>query len=511
MRQRLTDNPFKRDPLGSKCRQRPGSAVRVSPEFSAAAAIMTTAVSLSHQTLAKLVTLGEKAQQLRSAEGLAHASSQTLDLPLGEDAYWIGRYYQALAINRLGKSHFDEADAILLQVADHGPQLFRAKAHAAIGTNYTLRGDNRTALDLYACATQIARRCEPGGLHTIYTVRFQNAVIEYFEGDSRRALVAFEELMPLALQMGSEFPPVLHHYCNNLAATLGASGRLEEALHFSKVIAGSPFSRAYPEWGATCADLAEKTRTRSRSVVAIPVAVREIGAGPDPGARPEGTLVPKTETSASKKSARHAGMMEQHSERALLRAGAARRRAIAAKFTFYSLSQPRDASILRMDWQCPEASVEVQLPRPGSARGPPRAAREPLTFSLSAVLAQSLGCAHCRYARVAGSILISVCPPHVKVRGPPVSAVRCPWRRCPHHFTGPPYFRTSSLLPIRSRPNPPDLFSRSRSRSPPSHTQAPCFQQSNHAKSPVQKRGLVLLADEISSQKIIPYATKEVA
>jgi tetratricopeptide (TPR) repeat protein len=243
--------------------------MRTAPELCAAAAALSSTVSLGHRWLVELATEGERAQALRSAEGLARTSRRILTLPLGDDAYWIGKYYEALAMNRRGRHAFPEANEILIEVADHGPELFRAKALAAIGTNLSDSGDNESALKMYAEAARIARACEGGDLQLLLAIRFQIARIAYAEGDERGSLSRLEALGPLALQIGIECPPLLQHYYNNLAVALAANGRLEEALYFSEPIAESPFSKAYPEWGRTRSDLLERKRTRSGSVVSM--------------------------------------------------------------------------------------------------------------------------------------------------------------------------------------------------------------------------------------------------
>jgi hypothetical protein len=270
MRQRLENIRFIKDLSGPNPRQPSCAAMRMPPEFSVAvAAAVTGAASLAHQRLAELVTEGEKAQSLRSSEGLARTSQRILALPLGDDAYWIGKFYEALALNRRGKPAFSEANEILIAVADHGPELFRAKALVVIGSNLYDSGDNKTALEFYGEATKIARCCESCDIRLIRDIRTQIALIAYADGDQRRALSQLEAMEPLALRVGRGCPPLLLQHYNNLAVALAANGRLEEALYFSEPSAESPFSKAYPEWGRTRSDLLERKRTRSGSVVSM--------------------------------------------------------------------------------------------------------------------------------------------------------------------------------------------------------------------------------------------------
>jgi hypothetical protein len=256
-----------RDLTGCDPRQAHPGVIRVIPHISAAA--LVNAASSSHRKLAESIRLGEKAQAVRSAEGLSRASQDILDLPLGKIADSIGGYYHALFLNRQGPEASAEADNILTDVADHGPLLFRAKACVAMATSLRDAGDSKAALEVYTEAAQIAESCGHGGLHPIFVVAFQHALIKYDHGDFRGALADIEKLEPLASHVGLELPAVLHSYYNNLAAFLIADGRAAEATRFSEVLLSSPFRSAYPEWQRTCADLDRKTRSRPSSFVVI--------------------------------------------------------------------------------------------------------------------------------------------------------------------------------------------------------------------------------------------------
>jgi tetratricopeptide (TPR) repeat protein len=106
------------------------------------------------------VWLGEWAQSVRSAEALSLASQKILSLPLGEAADSIGRYYRALCLNRQGQQAFAEANEILIDVADHAPMLFRAKACVAVATSLYIGGDYKAALEIYAEAARMVGSCE---------------------------------------------------------------------------------------------------------------------------------------------------------------------------------------------------------------------------------------------------------------------------------------------------------------------------------------------------------------
>jgi tetratricopeptide (TPR) repeat protein len=259
-----------RDLSDCDSRQPHPGAIKIVPRLTAAA-LVDAARSSSHRKLAEAIQLGEFAQSIRSADGLSRASQNILNLPLGKVADSIGRYYRALTLNRQGPHAFPEANEILIDVADHGPPLFRSKAGVARATNLRNTGDSKAALEIHAEAVQIAGSCEHGTLHPLFFAALQCALIKFDEGDYRGALAAMERLEPLAKQIGLEFPALLHIYYNNLAFSLIANGRVEETSRLSEILLASPFLNAYPEWQKTCADIALKTQPRSRSFVSMSV------------------------------------------------------------------------------------------------------------------------------------------------------------------------------------------------------------------------------------------------
>jgi hypothetical protein len=252
-------------------RQGHPGAIKIAPRLSAAALIYA-ARSSSHRKLAEAIQLGEWSQSVRSAEGLSRASKIIADLSLGRSANSIGRYYHALSLNRQGPQASAEANEILIDVADHGPDLFRAKARVAFATKLRNAGDTKAALKIHWEALRIVGSCEHGKLHPLFFAALQLALIKFDEGDFSGASAGFQGLEPLARQVGLEFPALLHIYYNNVAFSLIANGRAEETLRLRQILSASPFRDAYPEWQRTCVDIAHKTRPRRPSFVSISVA-----------------------------------------------------------------------------------------------------------------------------------------------------------------------------------------------------------------------------------------------
>jgi hypothetical protein len=245
----------------------PGALEAVS-HLSTSAAV-NRAVSEYHRELAECVRVGDYAQSIRSRAGLEAVSQRILELPLGSDAYYIGRYYEALSINRQGPEAFPRSSAILTEVADCGPLLIRAKAHVALATNQSLAGDMHAAAKLYAEATKIAASCDSGGLHPVFLAALQGAIIKSEQGDYRGALSDARALEPLALQVAQEWPALFHVYLNTIVVALIGDGRPEEAARFCETLRTSRFRHLYPEWGRTGDEVDLALRKGTRLIIAV--------------------------------------------------------------------------------------------------------------------------------------------------------------------------------------------------------------------------------------------------
>jgi len=259
-------------------------AIKVAPKLSAAAVtVMESAMSASRRLLATYIDTGERAHAQRNVDALRLVGDSILELPLVGASSLIGRYYQALAINRQGPQAYPRANKLLLEVADRAPAIFRAKARVALGTNANICGDKKTAESMYAEALTIIGSCGQGGLHPTFLIRFQHAYFKTSKGDHRGALEDLEKLAPLAQLIGQRYPALLQLYYNNLAMGLLRAGRIDEAELLCRILAASPFKRAYPEWGEPLALLASKRQqplgqaqvTGAGFARSTPVAVRQ--------------------------------------------------------------------------------------------------------------------------------------------------------------------------------------------------------------------------------------------
>ncbi|HXG67233.1 MAG TPA: hypothetical protein VNO70_19175, partial [Blastocatellia bacterium] len=105
--------------------------------------------------------------------------------------------------------------------------------------------------------------------YTLISTQKMIAVCKGLDGDHHGALKILENLFPIANSVRWPQPQIYFDYLNSCAVELAEVGRLEEARRFSQIVLASPFSPAYPEWGETLAEITEKARRASRSVVAV--------------------------------------------------------------------------------------------------------------------------------------------------------------------------------------------------------------------------------------------------
>jgi hypothetical protein len=232
-------------------------------------ALINTTFVRSNSRLALYIQLGEAGWSVRSGPVMEEAGKAIRELHVGEEIEWIGEYYLAQSLNRLGPHAFDEANGMLEGVIEHGPQIYRAKALGALGTNVCVKYGSEAARPICAEAARISAACE-GNLQPTFSVAFQSAFMQHLEGDHRGALARFQDLQFMARLIARSYPALWCHYCNNLAVTLMASGQLAEAARYVKVIRESPFAAAYPEWKRTCDEFdALRAMSPSRSIVAV--------------------------------------------------------------------------------------------------------------------------------------------------------------------------------------------------------------------------------------------------
>jgi tetratricopeptide (TPR) repeat protein len=214
----------------------------------------------------RLIRLCEHTFNLRDMEALQQASLALTNLPIAE-VRQIGRYYQAIAISRIGQT--DEALSLLEAVADHAPTVYRARAIQTLGSIYHRLGRLDEAVRFYPEAVRLASTEGGRDLLTTLMVHLELSCIKSEIGDHGEALADLEGLSPLVRIVGQQTPLYFYLYQNELAIEFAELGRIAEAEAACAIALASPFAHAYPEWSATRDEIAVKRQSATPSIIAI--------------------------------------------------------------------------------------------------------------------------------------------------------------------------------------------------------------------------------------------------
>jgi hypothetical protein len=217
----------------------------------------------------RLVVLAEHAHAFRHMDVLEQVSQFLMSWPLPRQYEAIGRYYQALCVQRLGRGDADRAASLLARLVESAQPKYRVRAMISLAANWRHQSDNQSALSLYCEAGRFASRNNLNDSYSIITAQRMFAVIDGEDGNHRGALALLENLFPLAHDLRSSQPHVYYDYMNSLAVELCEVGRLQEAKNVSQIAVASAFARAYPEWRETRNEIALRGCGASRSIVAF--------------------------------------------------------------------------------------------------------------------------------------------------------------------------------------------------------------------------------------------------
>jgi tetratricopeptide (TPR) repeat protein len=217
----------------------------------------------------RLVVAAEHSHAFRQIEMLEQVSEALVSLPLPREYEAVGRYYQALCVQRFGHGNVGQAARLLEHVAENAPTRYRLRALVSLGANSTHKGDYQSALSFYYDAGRFASRQRLYDPHALLVSPKDVAVVTSLEGNHRHAVALLENLFPLAHAMRLAQPHAYYDYMNSLAVELCVVGRLEAARNASEIVLASPFARAYPEWRETYNEITLKSRRASRDIVAV--------------------------------------------------------------------------------------------------------------------------------------------------------------------------------------------------------------------------------------------------
>lgn len=224
-----------------------------------------------------LVSAADHAHSMRRLDVVGRVGRLLLSLPLSRRLEPVGDYYLALSINRGGHGDTVRAGRLFEKAADSASLHYRARAMLALGSNYFVAGEHKTALSFYSEVMRIAGRGSGFDPVTLYRAVRTTAVIRGMDGDHRGSVSDLERIFPLARIASSVLPFAYYDYMNALAVELGELGSLERARHTSAMALKFPAIGAFPEWQETFADIEAKQASASRSVVPVRQHIEEPG------------------------------------------------------------------------------------------------------------------------------------------------------------------------------------------------------------------------------------------
>ena len=224
-----------------------------------------------------LVSAADHAHSIRRLDVVSSVGKLLLSLPLEPQLETVGEYYLALSINRGGSGETVRAGRLFEKAADSANLHYRGRAMLALGSNYFVAGDYKTALSFYSEVMRINGRGSGFDPVTLYRAVRNTAVIRGIDGDHRGAVSDLERIFPLARIASSVLPSAYYDYMNALAVELGELGSLERARDASATALKFPSAGAFPEWHETFADIEAKRVSASRSVVPVHQHLEEPG------------------------------------------------------------------------------------------------------------------------------------------------------------------------------------------------------------------------------------------
>lgn len=213
----------------------------------------------------RLVAIAATAHRQRQTDTVEIISQLLVNLPFGERYERYALYFNGLCLYRRG-NHTD-ARVIFENLLPIVSGKLKARTMMALAA-VVYESGYENSLPYYIQAAAIASEdwCDP---YTVAQVARVAAIHRSLEGDHRGAVNDLEQMLPLALAVSVSSPFLLLEHLNSLAyekLEIGNSGEANQILGF---VLASPLSRYYPECHETRAELIDRGRRASRSVVAV--------------------------------------------------------------------------------------------------------------------------------------------------------------------------------------------------------------------------------------------------
>jgi tetratricopeptide (TPR) repeat protein len=220
----------------------------------------------SSQNLARgLIRVAERAYSLRDMKTVKEAGQVLMYLPV-TGVQDIASFYQALVIKREGQTN--RAKAILEDVADNAPSVFRARAIQALGALQYDIGKPDEALKYHIEALRALSIFKSRDPLTTLLIHLEISHIQSFEKNHQAALSTLERIYPVVKIVAEHNPAYFYFYHNELAVELSEVNRIEEAKAASAIALSSRVAEAYPNWFETQDDINAKSQAKAKSQAA---------------------------------------------------------------------------------------------------------------------------------------------------------------------------------------------------------------------------------------------------
>lgn len=215
--------------------------------------ILSSKGDLQRLRLYQLVQAAERAYYLKDSQTQREIGLvlQKFEAPF----HHIGSYYEALHL--INSHQYEAGEKQLEQVAQYGPERYKAKAVISLGASYEFQGKIQDALRF---RIEAAKMSDP---LTTLEAQLGVAIFRSIDGDHKGAIAHLEQFLPITKACGVS--TILHDYLNSLALEFSEVGRLKEARGFINIVLASNHLRA--NWIETGKEIYLKSQPASRSLV----------------------------------------------------------------------------------------------------------------------------------------------------------------------------------------------------------------------------------------------------
>lgn len=213
----------------------------------------------------RLVCVGLRAYEYHQNDVVEFISKVLANLPFGKPYGLIARYFEGLYYFR--NKNYAGAREIFEELLSSVRGRLKARTSLALAA-VMYESNLETSLPYYLKAGALAAAdwCDPC---TVMQVGMAVGIHKSLHGDHQSAVDTLEELFPISKAISRSHPFPFLTYLNSLAVEYLEVGRLEEAGRILSIVLASPLSKFYPECHETRAELIERRRPATRSVVAV--------------------------------------------------------------------------------------------------------------------------------------------------------------------------------------------------------------------------------------------------